>query len=305
MEGEQPILSGGKQITNWKIEPTGLFSAQLDTNSPGNIRELFINNKRVIRSMHPNQEYLQVSKAGEDGRTNFQFEPNDIFKVKTPNELDLIFLYDWSISKINVKSIDWNENKLTTVDWVGAKVLDFFHMTNWEKQPRYFLENAMEFVDSPSEWFYDLDDKKIYYYPKKGETTSNIEAVIPSTSQLIKITGNRQNREKVKNISFEGITFEYSNWQIPNNGYCGIQACMFDNRSEQQDGWNKIPAAIEVDLASNCFFNNCIIRHTGGSGIWFREETENCIIRNSHLYDISGNGINIGEGKDRLVQNDP
>jgi hypothetical protein len=80
---------------------------------------------------------------------------------------------------------------------------------------------------------------------------------------------------------------------------------MFDNRSEQQDGWNKIPAAIEVDLASNCFFNNCIIRHTDGSGIWFREETENCIIRNSHLYDISGNGINIGEGKDRLVQNDP
>jgi hypothetical protein len=80
---------------------------------------------------------------------------------------------------------------------------------------------------------------------------------------------------------------------------------MFDNRSEQQDGWNKIPAAIEVDLASNCFFNNCKIRHTGGSGIWFREETENCVIRNSHLYDISGNGINIGEGKDRLVQNYP
>ena len=130
----------------------------------------------------------------------------------------------------------------------------------------------------------------------------NIEAIIPVTRQLIQIIGNHDNREKVKNIRFEGIVFEHSSWQVPENGYGGVQACFFDNRTSEQNGWNWVSAAIELDLASDCYFNNCKIRQVGGSGIWFREETENCGITESHIYDISGNGVNIGEGRDRLIE---
>ena len=302
LSGEQPVISGGRFIENWKIESNGLFSAQLDADAPNSIRELFVNKKRSIRSRHPNNGYLNIHEAGEDGRTNFTFNEGDFPNVHETNKLELILLHDWSISRINVKSIDWNLKRLTAVDWIGAKSLDFFHLTNWEKQPRYFLENALEFVDSPGEWFYSNTDKKIYYSPKPGETIDNIEAIIPVTRQLIQIIGNHDNREKVKNIRFEGIVFEHSSWQVPENGYGGVQACFFDNRTSEQNGWNWVSAAIELDLASDCYFNNCKIRQVGGSGIWFREETENCGITESHIYDISGNGVNIGEGRDRLIE---
>ena len=144
--------------------------------------------------------------------------------------------------------------------------------------------------------------QKIYYSPKSGETIDNLEVIIPVAKQLIQIIGNRDNRKKVKNISFEGIAFEHTNWQVPENGYAGIQACFFDNRTREQNGWKSVSAAIELDLASDCYFTNCEIRQVGGSGIWFREETKNCGIMESHIYDISANGVNVGEGQDRLIE---
>src|SRR5690606_28770569 len=43
----------------------------------------------------------------------------------------------------------------------------------------------------------------------------------------------------------------------------------------------------------------------GGSGISFGVGSRNCKIVDSDLWDISGNGIMIGEGKDRIVANQP
>lgn len=299
--GEKPVISGGMVLNEWKREANGFYSTQLDGNAPTQIRELFVNGQRATRARHPNSSYLNISKAGEDKRTNFFFEENDFPKVDQASKLELILLHDWSISRINVKSIDWKAKQLTAVDWIGAKVLDFFHLTNWEERPRYFLENAFEFLDAPGEWFYNEDQRKIYYIPTSEDIMDEIEAVIPVASQLIKIEGNRKMRKKATHITFEGITLEHSAWQVPESGYCGIQACMFDNRSNETDGWNWIPAAIEVDLASDVQFSNCVIRHTGGSAIWIREASGNCSITGSHIYDISGNGVNIGEGQHRLV----
>jgi hypothetical protein len=302
---EKPIISGGILLSNWYKEANGSFSAQLDVNAPANIRELFVNGNRAIRARHPNQGYLNVKRAVEDKRTHFFFNVMDFPKTSRTEQLELTLLHDWSISRIAVESIDWEQNRLTTVDWIGAKALDFFHLTNWEDQPRYFLENAMEFLDVPGEWYYDESNRKIYYYPASDESIDNMEFIVPVASQLITISGNGKSRESVKNITFDGITFEHVAWQIPKKGYCGIQACMFDNRSSEPNGWNVVPAAIVLDLAADCRFNNCIIRHVGGSGIWFREETNNCSITGSHIYDVSGNGVNIGEGQDRLVEGKP
>ena len=301
---EKPVISGGVTISKWKKEANGLYSASLTEDAPDQIRELFINKQRAIRARHPNDDYLRIAKAGEDKRTNFFFNEGDFPKVEKDANIELVLLHDWSISRINIQSIDWIKNQLTTVDWIGAKVLDFFNLTNWEMQPRYFLENALEFVDSEGEWYYDAADRKIYYYPSPDEAIDNIEAVVPVASQLVTISGNSKTRKKASKITFQDITFEHAAWQIPQNGYCGIQACMFDNRQTGNNGWNWVPAAIELDLASDCQFSNCVIRNMGGSAIWFREDTYNCTLTGSHIYDISGNGVNIGEGQTRKTDNE-
>ncbi|MBK7979163.1 MAG: right-handed parallel beta-helix repeat-containing protein [Ignavibacteriae bacterium] len=293
------VISGGIKLKNWKKESNGIWSVTLPENYSCKFNTLYVNDRRAIRARFPDKDYLHVKKAGEDNRTNFFFEKNDFPNVNKVSNLELVLLHDWSITRICVKEIDWENLSLKTVDSIGARSPAFFNISNWEPNPRYFLENAIEFCNSPGEWYCDFEQRKIYYVPFPNEDINELNAVIPISPQLVKINGDRlQNRGY---INFEGITFEHTNWVIPERGYCGIQACMYDNRESNTKQWNQVPAAIEVNCAENILFKNCTVKHTDGSGIWFKESCVNCEIADCKIYDIAGNGISIGEGQDRQI----
>lgn len=302
MKEEKPIVSGGASIRNWKQEDDGTWSAELPDDLGENFRSFYVNDKRAVRARFPDSDFLNVKKAGKDNRTNFYFNKNEIPKVDNAQELELVFMHDWSITRIGVKSIDWKKNHLIAVDSIGGR-LPFFTLTNWGQHPRYYLENSREFCDAPGEWYCDKKQRKIYYRPLPDEKMSEAEGVIPVTTKLLTITGNQERH--VGFISFSGITFEHTAWQLPSLGYSGVQACNYDDRSQKLSGWNQVPAAIELDLAEQCGFYNCSIRHTGGSGIWIRENCSGCEVSEGHIYDIAGNGVNIGEGRDRIVNGAP
>jgi hypothetical protein len=300
--GEKVVVSGGVSIKGWKKENDHMWSATLPDGISATPRELFVNNQRAVRARFPNSGYLRIDKAGEDNRTNFFFNKNDFPIVENINSLELILIHDWSISRIGIENIDWDRNHIVAVDSIGIRKLNFFNITNWEKHPRYFLENAHEFLDAPGEWFCNDEEGKIYYIPKEGEKIDEIEALVPVATKLLCLTGDFKNREQVAYVNFEGIIFEHSSWLLPEKGYCAAQACFYDDRINNGESWAVVPPAIELNLASNCNFISCVIRHTGGTGIWIHEQCTDCTISDSHIHDISGNGVNIGEGRDRLYQ---
>lgn len=305
LPGEKPLISGGLSLDGWQREGNGSWSASLPESVQVAFRSLYINGRRAVRARHPNKGFLRIKQAGEDDRTNFFFEENDFPRSEAVAGLELVLLHDWSISRVGVRTIDWVNHRLFTADTIGALSPSFFTLTNWESQPRYFLENAPEFLDQAGEWYCDLDERRVYYLPLPGEQMETMEAVVPLANKLLTITGDTSGDTSTGFIHFQGITFEHTAWPLPPGGYAGIQACMFDQRSNTGRGWNKVPAAIEVDLAENVRFTNCEVRHTGGSGIWIRENNKDCAVESCRVYDISGNGINIGEGRDRLVNGIP
>ncbi len=302
LPGEKPIISGGIPVDKWEQEEDGSWSTSLPTTVQGTFRSFYINGKRATRARFPDEGYLRIGKAGMDNRTHFFFKKNDIPQLAETEGLELIFLHDWSVTRIPVKSVDWKAKQLTAVDSIGSQ-LPFFTMTHWEEDPRYYLENAHEFCDQPGEWYADFDNRKIYYRPTPGDRIGETTGIIPLVEKLIVIEGNEERH--TGHISFTGITFEHSSWQVPEHGYCGIQACMFSDRTAHESGWSKIPAAIELDLAEHCSFVQCTIRNTGGTGIWIRRNCMGCEISESHIHDISGNGVSIGEGNDRLADRVP
>ncbi len=297
-KGACPVVSGGIQLSGWTKKSNGFWEVELSglKNTPP--RELFINGQRAKRSRFPNEGYLRIKKVGEDKRTNFFFEENDFPVPSVVEDAELVVLHDWSISRNSIQNIDTEVNRLTTKDSVGAKNLDFFDLDHWEANPRYFLENAIEFLDENYEWVYNSTLNKIIVKFPDNINPNQIETVIPVSEGLIVFNGNENS--PVKNIHFEGITFCCSAWGIPGEGYGGIQACHFDPRPEI-NGWAVVPAAIFARCSENCSFRNCTIRDTGGSGIWLGTRCKNNLIINSSFFDISGNGIMIGEGSGREI----
>jgi hypothetical protein len=300
----KPVISGGIQITGWNKNDDGLWEAQFpeSVKNLGNVRELFIDGKRATRARFPNEGYLNVKKVGVDRRTNFFFEKDDFPIPENVKDVELVLMHDWSISRIAVKEIKADENQLFAVDSIGAKNPEFFNLDNWEPNPRYFLENAPEFLDADFEWIFLPSEKKFLLKLPENTTPDNLQIFIPVSEGLISLKG--KENQPVKNIHFEGITFQYSKWEIPELGYCGVQACHFDPRPSS-GGWAVVPAAVYSEWGENILFTNCAFKNLGGSGVWFGTASKNCKVINSELVDISGNGIMIGEGQDRIVNGEP
>lgn len=222
-KGETPVISGGVEITGWSQNEEGFWEVTLPEVLEGqeSFRELFIGGKRAVRARFPNEGFLNVKKAGEDRRTNYFFEKNDFPIPVNLEGLELVFLHDWSISRIEVKEIDAVNNQLFTVDSIGAKSPAFFTIDNWEPNPRYFLENAPEFLDADYEWIFLKDQNKFLLKLPQGVNPNEQQVVVPLSEGLISILGTEN--QQVKNIRFEGITFQFSKWAIPEKGYCGFR----------------------------------------------------------------------------------
>lgn len=162
-KGAVPVISGGMEITGWDQEQPGLWAANIpDEFVSAGFRELFVNGERYTRARHPNDGYLRVAEVGADRRTNFKYHTGDFPQPIETGQVELVLLHDWSITRIPLTEIDYSQNRITAIDTIGAKGLNFFNLDNWEKDPRYFLENDRAFLDSQGEWFFDRNERKIY-----------------------------------------------------------------------------------------------------------------------------------------------
>lgn len=299
--GTGSVVSGGVKLSEWSGNGQGIWQTTLS--GQYNPSELFVDGSRAIKARHPNTGYLRVRQAGEDRRTNFLFEPGDFPVPAQLSDVHVVLFHDWSISRMPLANIDIHNNRISAIDSIGVKGLPFFNLDNWEAHPRYYLEGAPEFLDMEMEWVFDAESRILSLKLPEGVDPASMNITIPVLEGLIRFNGNPGN--PVRNISFEGLTFSHSAWNVPEWGYNGVQACHFDDRSHPGKPWSVVSAAISGDWMSSCRFDGCKFTHLGGSGLWIGSGSEECTVSRCHFEDISGNGIMIGEGSDRKVDQRP
>ncbi|MFW6101397.1 MAG: right-handed parallel beta-helix repeat-containing protein [Bacteroidota bacterium] len=298
MPGARPIISGGMPVDNWSRTDDGLWMAQIPPKVE-NIREFYIADKRCTRARHPNEGYLRVAEVGEDRRTNFYFNEGDFPRPEDVQTVELVLLHDWSISRIGISKIDWQNNNLRAVDSIGARSPSFFNLDHWEEHPRYYLANSRAFLDTAYEWYFDEANNRVYLQLPEGTNPNHLKTTVPFSDGLMRFEGRES--APIKNLVFEGLTFQHTRWNIPEMGYCGVQATHYDPRPKRQEGWTVVPAAIKGKWMKNCTFRNCTFKNLGTSGMWISTGSKVCTIENSVFTDIAGNGIMIGEGRDRQI----
>jgi hypothetical protein len=301
---KQAVISGGKRITGWTVENDGTWSTIVPeaANRSWSFRELFVGGQRRPRARHPNKEYLRIERAFDDKRTGFIFNAGDLPKSWTTGG-ELVFLHDWSTSRIPIKSVNHTTRQLSVAFPIGNRA-DHYRIDNFEPHPRYFVENRPEFFDAPGEWLLE-EQGKLRYRPLPGETPDTAPVIAPVANQLVIVNGDADG--PVRNVHFEGLDFQHCAWPLPDEGYAGSQATAHEQRGEdvQQSSRGFIPAAIQVEHAEDCSFRNCRIAHVGTSGIAFGSRTKRCRLEDSIVEDISGNGVNIGEDGSRAAGGRP
>ncbi|MFC1596612.1 right-handed parallel beta-helix repeat-containing protein, partial [Planctomycetota bacterium] len=263
----------------------------------------FVDGRRAPRARHPNKGWLRVEKVGGDRRTNFQFQAGDLHLYRDLDQVEMVFLHDWSITRTPVKSIDPKTRTLTVPNQVGGPtswgVMDWF-----EKQPRYYLEGSDEMLDAPGEWCLDRTSGILRYRPLPGEQPDEVEVIAPIARQILVVHGDSDPRRPVRNLHFVGLDVQHAAWAPAGGVYWGRQACTYwapgtveAGRSHEEAD----PAAVQFELADACSFRDGRITHVGASGIWLGRGCRNCRIVGALVADTGGNGVMIGEGQARKL----
>jgi len=301
---EKVVIYGGTPIINWeKVENKPYYKASVETFY--NLDTIYEDGILAVPARHPNIEdgksaYNRVFKTAElNNLSNFIFFAGDFPDMRNIEKLQcnvwpggLSGDISWFEDLIDVEKIDYEKNILT-LSKPARHILG--------KGTRYFLQNTIEFLDTPGEFFHDIDLDEIYYYPIKGNPNEST-IIAPIGGHVFHFTQSGENF--AENIVLEGLEFRVSNREMDAIRISGSENITILNCTLDGVGGNGI--YIE-DFARNIEIYNNKICNTGSSGVYLNG-SENVRIINNHIFEsgkIIGHmaGISINMGYNTTVSN--
>lgn len=332
---EQPVVSGGVWVGGWKKPdseipglPATARSQVWVADAPKfggrllEFRQLWINDRKAIRAREPNGNALNRLVAWD--KTNqeawVQWDRHlacpQLTGWKPVPQLEMIIDQVWEIAVLRVKSLRLETNTACLTFQQPESKIEFEHpwppvtvTTNY--QTPFFLANAIEFLDSPGEWFEDPAAGKIYYWPRPGEDLTQAKVAAPALETLVRVEGTLD--RPVAHLAFRGIRFEHATWMRPSEaGHVPLQASMFmldayrlkpkgtveQPKLDNQAWLGRAPGGVSVINANHISFERCHFEHMAAAGLDFQSGTHDDLIEGCVLRDLGGNGIQLGKFAD-------
>ena len=325
--GNNAVISGGTEISNFTLYDAekNIYAAKVPEGI--NFRQVYVDGEKIIRS-RSNDDYstriIGASRFREDDTMipenlntwseetlvpaaygEIYLEADEFQNFNNLEDVELHVLTAWVKNVIRVK-ISENKDGVTTIrvqDTENALIFNrphpdidgYSHMNNHDFV--YYIENAYELIDEDNEWYLDESDSTLYIKVPAGKNINASEVVVPVLEKLVSVATN--DGSKIKNLTFEGITFRYSNWTVPSEkGLVDIQAGMYANFcifKTNELGILRPSAAIYVTNTEGFTLKNCTVENMGGAGIDLHYGTKDSVIQDNLIQNISGNGIMVGK----------
>jgi hypothetical protein len=301
--GTAVILSGGRAVTGWEREATGLYRAPVGRDV--DFRQLWINGHRGIRARTPNAGTM-FNLAAEKQADGFDLPRAQLDGVALrPGEVEVSVLIAWMHKRLRIA-------RLADTDQ-PAVVRAVIEPGEWDgvtKQPQgdrvylnrhYWLENAREFLDAPGEFFLDRVEGVLRYRPRPGEDVANAAIIRPELESLVVLTGTFD--APVHHLRFEGLTFAHTGWTRPNrHGFVDVQANSLvpaplpapDPQYRHNQRKDRIPAAFRALTADHIVVRGCHFTRLGGTGLMFSQGGNDNVIEGNSFADLAGGGIEFG-----------
>ncbi|WP_295072537.1 carbohydrate-binding protein [Ruminococcus sp.] len=314
---EVPVINGAQQVTGWTKYNDKLWSAPLDRDIK--LRNLYVNDKRA------NMGSVQVQAKGGYGDYYVTAGQGD-WAWDSGKKSDGIVYDAGSMPRITsnfddlevVNGTTWNENIVCSRDikYDGGSMRLLMQQpygaiaqtpgwgAGFSTGGTHTIYNAFSFVDSEGEFFFDKTQKVLYYYPRSGENMTSADVEAPVADGLIKIAG-KSTSDRVQNISFSGITFANTDYQLTevagSHGKTTCQAAQSYTafadsnwHSKKYEMVDTLPAAIHITNSDNIKLTGNVVKHTGADGISMTNDVINSEVSGNFITDITSSGITVG-----------
>ncbi|MGQ9698742.1 MAG: right-handed parallel beta-helix repeat-containing protein, partial [Armatimonadota bacterium] len=193
-----------------------------------------------------------------------------------PTDIEVVALHFWVDSHLPVASID-ESNRM-----VKFTKRSIFRLSQeyTGKPARYYVDNVLEALDSPGEWYLDRGKGLLYYIPAEGETPEKAVVIAPRLSFLVRFEP--RNGKGVEHVHLKGLSFGHTEWELPPDSAGAAQAAV------------NVPGAIYWEGAKHCSIRECVVAHVGGYAIELAGGCEGNEIIGCLLTDMGAGGVKVG-----------
>lgn len=302
-ETGETLISGGEKLTGWTSEGGNLYSISLPNREY--VRELYADNKVALRAH--NEELIYPQSYYNDGTAQIGLVFNKdkgLESIKSGDGANLTSLADWRYISLKISKVEeypGDRSKIVVYFEDGEEAVARLQSNYGLSQTERFgvhIENAMGFLDTANEFYFDRDTKKLYYMTENGENPDDLNVYIPNLEKIILIRGNHS-KEKVSNLEFSNLTFQYTKWdRMEKSDYVPYQGAAIRN-DDADNNYNfpqngVVPAAIQIDTADNIVFKKNVVACSANNGIGIYNDVDNSDISGNIVTETAHGGITVG-----------
>ncbi|MEV7399999.1 right-handed parallel beta-helix repeat-containing protein [Streptomyces sp. NPDC091267] len=296
--GAHPLLSGGQDITGWRRNTDGSWSAGV----PAGVtpRQLFVDGRRATRARGEAcaASTCDATSTGMTGAT-----ATGIDRWQRPTDAEAVIRVRWRNYHCRIAGVSGDTMAFVQPCWTNSASGTDRTGPAWDStavdSTRYsgvaFFENAPELLDQPGEFVWDSKGRTVTYLPREGENIRRAQTVTPHTEQLLVVDG-------AHDITVSGIGFAYAAYRQPgtDEGYAGMQAGLtltgatgpVDHAGRY---YTKPSAAVTVRGAQHVSIDSSRFSHLGGAGAILEAGTKDSALTHSAFTDLSSGAVLVGD----------
>lgn len=316
-QGRQAVISGGVAIAG----NSGRFAAHRIAGRPLLTRSVWATKGEDIRKLHPAshlgtghmEALLDFSPATETiAIPSAALLRHGIRSIADAPGLTLTLHQRWAMALLRVKDI--------TISGDTARLTFHNPESRWEfahpwpqpligngdgeaKTSSFSLSGARQFLDDTDEWWQDYGDGAILVADK---SVTRITA--PQLSRLLTVAGTEA--ERVHDIRFENVAFQYAAWQRPMScGHVTLQGGfpiteaykLTENeglpwaKTLENQAWVTRPeSAVSIEWGERIDFLGCTFSHLAATALDYATGCRDITIERNTFSDIGGTAILAG-----------
>lgn len=272
-KNEKVVLSGGKQLLlQWEPFRDGIFKSKVEKNL--NFDQFFVNGKPQILARYPDYDATILPWHGYSSDI---LSPERLKSYKHPEGAYVHRMHSglWGSYHFVIDAVDRNGKPSLTGGYQENR-------NNYGYHPKFsFIENVMEELNAPGEWFYDKENGFIYYKPTAGMELTKAVFEIPTLENIITIKGSRQ--QPVANVKVNGITFQHT-----------LRTFMKTREQLLRSDWAIYrQGAVMIEGAEKVSVENCNFEYLGGNVIFINNYNRHITIKGNHIHDAGATAVNL------------
>ena len=298
----KPVITGANKIDNFKQSSKNPLLIEAYIPNIDRVTEFYVDGEK--KYVAKGEEWFNPSNYKEDGSGNssdgIMVSKEYVQQYKNLEDVRFIWNRGWVKTLVQPTEIieSPSDKEKMIVKFKNPKwntVLEGGSSTTAGASISCYVENAFELLDTPGEFYFDKNEKKLYYMCEDGESAENSEFTVPMIDTAMFIMGKTID-DRVKNITFDGITFEgFTGCAEPDDYASSGQGPTYGGNWNGRTDENDF-GVIYVNRAENINFTNNIFTGMGQDALNYKDAVKNCLVEGNAFYDISGCGVVIGTG---------